>query len=317
MTDRTHPDSGRTTGGIVEMLQDRVAELEAQLDAIGAGGVSGPLMGQPQAPLGGRWYMVTHDGAATLCIDEEDAQAEAVQADRNWPRMGPHRVVKLVEASEAGFTAADMATAEARGFRDGAASARQPAPTPQADSQPVLDNLALMKVVMRADEALAGRCTRGTTNWAAAIGKAVQDAVLAARAPADSGAAPAGGEIDRLRAALVYVAYALHDTPKYMLAEGITLIDGDTVRVSRDGWTVEASVNPARAAPPAQAADSVLEDAARYRWLRNKSTVLHNTAWLGGATAVQRDVDFLRRDDALAALDAAIDAARKQGANHD
>lgn len=51
---------------------------------------------------------------------------------------------------------------------------------------PVLDSLALMKVVMQADEALSGRCTRGTTNWAAAIGKAVQDAVLAARAPADS-----------------------------------------------------------------------------------------------------------------------------------
>lgn len=63
---------------------------------------------------------------------------------------------------------------------------------PQADSQPaaVLDSLALMKVVMRADEALAGRCTRGTTNWAAAIGKAVQDAVLADRAPADSVTAP-------------------------------------------------------------------------------------------------------------------------------
>jgi hypothetical protein len=33
MTDRTHPDSGRTTGGIVEMLQGRIAELEAQLVA--------------------------------------------------------------------------------------------------------------------------------------------------------------------------------------------------------------------------------------------------------------------------------------------
>ena len=30
-------------------LLDRIAELEAQLEAIGAGGVSGPLMGQPQA----------------------------------------------------------------------------------------------------------------------------------------------------------------------------------------------------------------------------------------------------------------------------
>ena len=53
-----------------------------------------------------------------------------------------------------------------------------------------LDSLALMKVVMQADEALSGRCTRGTTNWAAAIGKAVQRAVVAAAPqpapPADS-----------------------------------------------------------------------------------------------------------------------------------
>ena len=62
-------------------------------------------------------------------------------------------------------------------------AARAPAGSVPA---PVLDSLALMKVVMQADEALSGRCTRGTTNWAAAIGKAVQDAVLAARAPADS-----------------------------------------------------------------------------------------------------------------------------------
>lgn len=55
MTDRTHPDSGRTTGGIVEMLRDRIAELEAQL-------------------------------------------------------------------SSSGFTAGDMATAAAQGFRDGVAS---------------------------------------------------------------------------------------------------------------------------------------------------------------------------------------------------
>ena len=59
---------------------------------------------------------------------------------------------------------------------------------------------------------------------------------------------------------------------------------------------------------PAPLSDDA-KDAARYRWLRNKSTVLHGTAWLGSATAYQRDVDFLRRDDALAALDAAIDAA--------
>lgn len=46
MTERTHPDSGRTTGGIVEQLQARIADLEAQLEAVGAGGVSGPLVGR-------------------------------------------------------------------------------------------------------------------------------------------------------------------------------------------------------------------------------------------------------------------------------
>ena len=64
---------------------------------------------------------------------------------------------------------------------------------------------------------------------------------------------PAGAteEVENLRKALVYVAFALHATPQYMLAQGITLIDGDTVRVSRDGWTVEASVNPHRQPAPA------------------------------------------------------------------
>ena len=66
----------------------------------------------------GNWYMVTHDGAATLCVDEADAQEEAKKADREWPRNGPHRAVRLVEAS---FEAADMATAAADGYRSAAA----------------------------------------------------------------------------------------------------------------------------------------------------------------------------------------------------
>ncbi|MGB4448696.1 MAG: hypothetical protein WBI92_11745 [Cloacibacterium sp.] len=43
-----------------------------------------------------------------------------------------------------------------------------------------LDTIALMKVVMKADEETRGFALRGTTNWAAHIGKAVQDAVLVA-----------------------------------------------------------------------------------------------------------------------------------------
>ena len=46
-----------------------------------------------------RWYMVTKDGAARLCVDEQDARDEADRADQGWPRNAPHRAVQLVEAS--------------------------------------------------------------------------------------------------------------------------------------------------------------------------------------------------------------------------
>ena len=67
-----------------------------------------------------RWYMVNKDGMCTLCADQADAEQAAVEAQDVWPHMGPHRAVRLVEASQA-FTAADMATAAAQGFRDGQA----------------------------------------------------------------------------------------------------------------------------------------------------------------------------------------------------
>lgn len=149
------------------------------------------------------------------------------------------------------------------------------------DSQPapVLDSLALMKVVMRADEALAGRCTRGTTNWAAAIGKAVQDAVLAARAPAESGAAPAGGavampsdDIDAVGLARYKVVPA-HDSMFHRFA--VVAGDGkqqlylgrevECENMARkfagaflDGAFYQSNIAPT---PPAKAADSLLEDA--------------------------------------------------------
>ncbi len=105
----------------------RIAELEAQLESIGAGGVSGPLVGHPQAMPDlsqltergakawagvdaqalreGRWYMVTHDGVATLCEDRRDAEKEAKDADMAWPHSGPHRAVQLVEAGRASLSA--------------------------------------------------------------------------------------------------------------------------------------------------------------------------------------------------------------------
>lgn len=95
MTDRTHPDSGRITGGVVEMLKARIADLEAQLASIGAGGVNGPLIGQPQAM--------------------PDLSQLTERGAKAWAGVD-------AQGLREGFTAADMATAAAQGFRDGVAS---------------------------------------------------------------------------------------------------------------------------------------------------------------------------------------------------
>lgn len=83
----------------------RIADLEAQLEAIGAGGVTGPLIGQPQAMPD--LSQLTERGAVA------------------WAGVD-------AQGLREGFTAADMATASAQGFRDGVASiaANAGEPTP-------------------------------------------------------------------------------------------------------------------------------------------------------------------------------------------
>lgn len=44
-----------------------------------------------------RWYCVSRDGVATLCVDEEDARANARHCDRAWPASGPHRAAQLAD----------------------------------------------------------------------------------------------------------------------------------------------------------------------------------------------------------------------------
>ena len=79
------------------------ADIEAQLEAIGAGGVSGPLIGQPQAM------------PDLSQLTERGAKAWAGVDAQGRPE---------------GFTAADMATAAAQGFRDGATAPAQPVAAP-------------------------------------------------------------------------------------------------------------------------------------------------------------------------------------------
>lgn len=54
----------------------------------------------PNAQAVARWYCVSREGIATLCKDQEDAQANARHCDKTWPAGGPHRAVQLVGAAE-------------------------------------------------------------------------------------------------------------------------------------------------------------------------------------------------------------------------
>ena len=87
---------GRLAALVEAHQHARIAELEAQLEAIGAGGVSGPLIGQPQAM--------------------PDLSALTERGAKAWAGVD-------AQGLREGFTAADMATASAQGFRDGVASA--------------------------------------------------------------------------------------------------------------------------------------------------------------------------------------------------
>jgi len=54
---------------------------------------SGSVSGQPEP----RWYCLSIDGAATLCIDQADAVAAALDADIAFPHCAPHRAVQMIE----------------------------------------------------------------------------------------------------------------------------------------------------------------------------------------------------------------------------
>lgn len=78
-----------------------------------------------------------------------------------------------------------------------------------------------------------------------------------------NGQAPTGAteEVENLPGAGL-CCIPLRDTPRYMLAQGIALIDGDTVRVSRVGGQLRpASIRIASAAPATQQAE--VEDCRR------------------------------------------------------
>ena len=95
----------------------RITELESQLEAIGAGGVSGPLIGQPQAM--------------------PDLSQLTERGAKAWAGVD-------AQGLREGFTAADMATVSAQGFRDGVASLSANAGEPRnaIDRDALIDAIA-------------------------------------------------------------------------------------------------------------------------------------------------------------------------------
>lgn len=102
---------------MVRTQQARITDLEAQLEAIGAGGVSGPLIGQPQAM--------------------PDLSQLTERGAKAWAGVD-------AQGLREGFTAADMATASAQGFMDGVASLSANAGEPRnaIDRDALIDAIA-------------------------------------------------------------------------------------------------------------------------------------------------------------------------------
>ena len=78
-----------------------------------------------------------------------------------------------------------------------------------------------------------------------------------------------------------------------------------------DGAFYQANIAPT---PPAQAADSVLEDAARLDWLEsNSQTNIERVRYLGATKSIYEVTPYDSASYDGETLRAAIDAARKQG----
>lgn len=56
--------------------------------------------GDQLGPAPERWYCVSSNGAATLCKNYEDAQANVLNWNIAWPSGTPHRASLLVDATE-------------------------------------------------------------------------------------------------------------------------------------------------------------------------------------------------------------------------
>ena len=79
-------------------MTDHVPDTHQSVATTGPLALKSNLVLGPNAQAVDRWYCVSRDGRATLCVDEEDARANAAHCDQAWRAGSPHRAVRLVDA---------------------------------------------------------------------------------------------------------------------------------------------------------------------------------------------------------------------------
>ena len=192
------------------------------------------------------------------------------------------RITELESQLAQRFDAADMATAAAQGFRDGVASLSANAGEPRN----AIDRDALIDAIA---QGLHGtwHCTRVWEAWH--VGTMSQDdfepvdesetpteiadavlALLAAQPAAQQGVA---------YAALPTSSHAGRVYEEGFLIGTCPLYTADQLHAFADATQTLRASNGQAPAGAAQAADSVQEDAARYRWLREGNEAKHDAAW--------------------------------------
>lgn len=77
-------------------LRDENRQLKLEMEAVGAGGVSSQRITGTDA----RWYAVSADGMATLCINREDARDTAAEAAQLYPNNSPYTAVQMVPVGD-------------------------------------------------------------------------------------------------------------------------------------------------------------------------------------------------------------------------
>ena len=280
-----------------------------------------------------RWYMIDKDGMAMLCTDREDAEKEAKNANMAWPHTAPHRAVQLVEVADVEALRTGYAAARPAGAQQPGVATWTPLPgTLPEPGKPVLLDIGMeypiramwaakhtLEVGMDDDSGFGEYdettdtyyCPEGWYEWNEheETHWAVDETPTAwCELPPNGGASH--GQAPAQAAPVCGSPADLPPLPDPDLRDVGTKPE-DIKNFLRGYATEYAKAALASSAP----ADSVLEDAARWKMavLVGNEVMMHPEKRTHPA-AVKAYMDAVHSG---LDLTGAIDAARKQGANHD